>query len=76
MISVYLLTHSYPVGEDKFFDEVRIIGLYSNKKKAKGALLKYRYKAGFKSHIDGFYIEKWEVDDNFQWVDGFVTIMI
>ena len=75
MKAVYLLEHSYPLGEDKFFDEVRIIGLYSNKKKAKGALLKYRYKAGCKSHIDGFDIEKWEVDDNFQWVDGFITIM-
>ena len=75
MISVYLLTHSYPVGEDKFFDEVRIIGLYSNKKKAKGALLKYRYKAGFKSHIDGFYLEKWEVDNDFEWSEGFITVM-
>ena len=36
---VYLLTHSYPVGEDKFFDEVRIIGLYSSRKKAKEVLL-------------------------------------
>lgn len=76
MKAVYLLEHSYPVGEDKFFDEVRIIGLYSTKRKAKEALLNYQCKVGFKSHIDGFWIEKWKVDDNFQWVDGFVTIMI
>ena len=50
---VYLLTHSYPVGEDKFFDEVRIIGLYSSRKKAKEVLLKYMTKKGFKLHIDG-----------------------
>ena len=73
---VYLLTHSYLVGEDKFFDEVRIIGLYSSRKKAKEVLLKYMTKKGFKLHIDGFYISKLKVDDNFQWVDGFVTIMI
>ena len=68
---VYLLTHSYPVGEDKFFDEVRIIGVYSSKKKAKENLLKYQYKEGFKSHIDGFYIEKWKVDNDFEWREGF-----
>ena len=61
---VYLLTHTYPVGKDKFFDEVRIIGVYSSKKKGEEALLEYQYKEGFKSHIDGFYLEKWEVDND------------
>ena len=73
---VYLLTHSYPVGYDKIFDEVRTIGIYSTRKKAKEVLLKYLHKNGFESHVDGFWIEKWEIDENFQWIDGFVTIMI
>ena len=72
---VYLLTHTYPVGEDKFFDEVRIIGVYSSKKKGEEALLEYQYKEGFKSHIDGFYLEKWEVDNDFEWSEGFITVM-
>ena len=76
MKAVYLLEHSYPLGEDKFFDEVRIIGLYSSRKKAKEALLKYMTKKGFKFHIDGFYISKLKIDENFKWVDGFFTIMI
>ena len=29
-------------------------------------------KKGFKSHIDGFWIDKWEVDKDFEWRDGFV----
>ena len=72
---VYLLTHTYPVGKDKFFDEVRIIGVYSSKKKVEEALLEYQYKEGFKSHIDGFYLEKWEVDNDFEWSEGFITVM-
>ena len=72
---VYLLTHTYPVGKDKFFDEVRIIGVYSSKKKGEEALLEYQYKEGFKSHIDGFYSEKWEVDNDFEWSEGFITVM-
>ncbi|MBP9479134.1 MAG: hypothetical protein KBF12_10980 [Sebaldella sp.] len=72
---VYLLTHTYPVGKDKFFDEVRIIGVYSSKKKGEEALLEYQYKEGFKSHIDGFYLEKWEVDNDFEWSEGFITVM-
>ena len=75
-MSVYLLTHSYSVGEDKFFDEVRIIGLYSSRKKAKEVLLKYMTKKGFKFHINGFYISKLKIDENFKWVDGFITTMI
>ena len=68
---VYLLSHSYPVGTDKNFEEDRIIGVYSNRKSAKITLLKYLNKKGFKSHIDSFCLEKWEVDDEFQWGKGF-----
>ena len=32
----------------------------------------YMKKKGFKSHIDGFWIDKWEVDKDFEWRDGFV----
>ena len=68
---VYLLSHSYPVGVDENFEEDRIIGVYSNRKSAKIILLEYLHKKGFESHIDGFCIEKWEVDDELQWEKGF-----
>ena len=68
---VYLLSHSYPVGVDKNFEEDRIIGVYSNRKSAKIILLEYLHKKGFESHIDGFCIEKWEVADELQWEKGF-----
>ena len=31
-------------------------------------------KKGFKSHIDGFWIDKWEVDKHFEWGDGFISV--
>ena len=71
---VYRLTHTYNVGEDKYYEEVRIIGLYSTKKKAREAMKEYMKKRGFKSHIDGFWIDKWEVDKHFEWGDGFISV--
>ena len=34
-IIVYRLMHAYNVGKDKDYEEVRMIGLYSTRKKAK-----------------------------------------
>ena len=71
---VYRLTHEYEIGEDKYYEEVRTIGLYSTKKKARAAMKEYMKKRGFKSHIDGFWIDKWEVDKHFEWGDGFGSV--
>lgn len=71
---VYLLSHTYSVGVDKNNEEDRIIGMYLNRKSAKRTLLEYLHKKGFESHIDGFCIEKWEVDNEFQWEEGFRII--
>ena len=51
---VYRLTHMYNVGKDKDYEEVRKIGLYSTRKKAKQVMESYMKKKGFKSHIDSF----------------------
>ena len=51
---VYRLTHMYNVGKDKDYEEVRTIGLYSTRKKAKQVMESYMKKKGFKSHIDSF----------------------
>ena len=51
---VYRLTHMYNVGKDKDYEEIRTIGLYSTRKKAKQVMESYMKKKGFKSHIDSF----------------------
>ena len=71
---VYRLTHEYEIGEDKYYEEVRTIGLYSTQKKAREAMKAYMEKRGFKSHLDGFWIDKWEVDKDFEWGDGFISV--
>ncbi|MDR2879432.1 MAG: hypothetical protein LBV03_05930 [Fusobacteriales bacterium] len=71
---VYRLTHVYNVGKDKDYEEVRTIGLYSTRKKAKQVMENYMKKRGFKSHIDGFWIDKWVVDKHFEWGDGFISV--
>ena len=73
-IVVYRLMHAYNVGKDKDYEEVRTIGLYSTRKKAKQVMESYMKKKGFKSHIDGFWIDKWEVDKHFEWSDGFISV--
>ena len=66
--------HAYNVGKDKDYEEIRTIGLYSTRKKAKQVMESYMKKKGFKSHIDGFWIDKWEVDKHFEWRDGFISL--
>ena len=68
MKHVYLLQHSYSIGE---FDEVKTIGIYSSRQAAKLVVEKLKHLNGFKDHPEGFHINKFEIDSS-NWVDGFI----
>jgi hypothetical protein len=68
---VYVVEHSYEVGEDGEFDETKLIGIYSSEEKAKQVIQKYIILPGFEDHpIECFYIEKYEIDKD-EWAEGF-----
>jgi hypothetical protein len=71
---IYLIQHSYEVGEDGDYDETKIIGVYSSEEKAKQVMQEYILLPGFKDHpIECFYIGKHEIDKE-EWAEGFIRI--
>ena len=72
MGAVYILQHSYEVGEDGQFDEMKMIGVYSSRESAEKTIVRYKMLSGFKDYpISCFYISKYEIDTD-HWADGFI----
>ncbi|WP_019553479.1 DUF7336 domain-containing protein [Propionispira raffinosivorans] len=72
MGAVYILQHSYEVGEDGQFDEIKMIGVYSSRESAEKTIARYKMLSGFKDYpISCFYISKYEIDKD-HWTDGFI----
>lgn len=68
---VYVLHHSYELDDE---DEVKLIGVFSSKSKAKSAISFLQDKEGFKEHpVDCFIIDKYKID-GINWAEGFLTM--
>ena len=71
---VYFLEHSYEYGENNEHECIKSLGIYSSYEKANLALLHYCKLDGFSSYpLDSFSIQKFEIDVNTNWTDGFVS---
>lgn len=69
MNKVFLLQHSYEVGE---FDETKLIGIYSSKEKAESTVERFKHLSGFKDYPhECFYIDEIEIDKD-HWTEGFI----
>ena len=51
---------------------VDFVGIYLTRREALKALEKFKKISGFSSHLDGFYIDKIEIDQ-LSWTDGYRT---
>jgi hypothetical protein len=69
-MNVYRLTHEY-FDEQKDYDIVTYIAVYSSKEMAESALEKFKKHPKFSSYPDGFCIDEYEVDKP-NWKEGFV----
>ena len=56
-------------------DEVKFIGVYSTKERARAAVDRAKPLSGFRDHPDGFSVDPYEVDMD-HWTDGFVTVSL
>lgn len=66
---VYLLYH---VNEFRKEDEdVKLLGVFSSKEKAKKVLNSHKLLPGFKDNIEGFLIDEYILDKS-EWNEGFV----
>ncbi|MFF2888008.1 hypothetical protein [Paenibacillus sp. NPDC057967] len=73
MEAVFLVQHSYGVGEDGKYDETKTIGIYSSLEKAELVVERYKVLPGFKDYAEHFYIDTYEIDKD-HWEEGFVTV--
>jgi len=62
-MQVFLLQHSYKISG--YCDEIKYIGLFSSREKAKKAINKLKYQDGFKKYKNGFSIDRYIVDQVF-----------
>jgi hypothetical protein len=69
---VYLVQHSYEVGENGEFDEVKLIGVYSTQEKAEEVVERYKEIPGFKNYLNGFHIGEHEINKD-NWNEGFIS---
>ena len=51
---------------------IRVIGVFSSKKKAENTVKKIKNKKGFRCFSESFHIEELTVG-NYKWTDGFYT---
>ncbi len=75
MASVFVVQHSYEVGDR---DEVKLIGVYGSHDDAEAAIVRLSSKPGFRQHASGFHIDEYPIGKD-HWVEGFaslVTVMV
>jgi hypothetical protein len=69
MNTVYVLQHEREHLSGR--DDVRLIGVYSSRARARAAIRRLRSAPGFRDCRRGFYIDAYRVDED-HWVEGFV----
>ena len=70
MRSVFVLQHVRSSEDD--VEDVKFIGVYSSRDKARAAIDRLVVAPGFSENPDGFAIDEYPLDQD-HWVEGFVT---
>ena len=70
MKRVFVLQHTHEFPGDS--EDVKFIGVYSSRSKAREAVGRLGIEPGFRDSIDGFAICEYSLDEDY-WSDGFVT---
>ena len=61
---LYVLFHDYEYGDDGFFDEEKVLGVYSSKKHVRKAIRYYKKLDGFKKYPrECFICQEFKIDD-------------
>ncbi|WP_042161460.1 DUF7336 domain-containing protein [Paenibacillus gorillae] len=75
MKTIFIVQHSYEVGEGSLYDETKLIGVYSSKEIAESVVEKFKRLPGFRDYLDAFYINEYEIDKD-NWTEGFITCSV
>ncbi len=73
MKKCFVLSHFFEYGEDNFYEELKIIGVYSSRAKAEQAIERYILLPGFNNYTrEAFCIDEATIDYGREWENGFV----
>jgi hypothetical protein len=70
MTTVFVLQHV--ARQDQPDEDVKFIGVYSNRQLAIAATNALKNLPGFRDYPNGFHIDEYQVNQN-HWTDGFVS---
>jgi hypothetical protein len=70
-MKVFLAWHEY---DNEGCDETKLLGVFSTRDRAEGAVAARRSKPGFVDFPDGFDVSEVAVDLDQEWMDGFVRM--
>jgi hypothetical protein len=70
MNNVYLLQHSHEFDDGS--ESVKVLGIYSTRKEAKAAIIRFLRLPGFCDAPKGFSVDKFELNKD-EWVEGYFT---
>lgn len=68
---VYLLRHTYDYGDDNEHEKTYELGIYSNIKICNNAKKNYMKTRTYKLNPEGLFIEKFIIDNDQEWLEGF-----
>lgn len=71
MTSFFVLQHVHEMADGT--DDVKLIGVYSSRQKAREAATRLRRVPGFSEAQDGFHIDEYRLDED-QWAEGYATV--
>lgn len=71
---LYVLFHWHEYGDDGFFDEEQVLGVYSSKKHVRKAIRHYKKLDGFKKYKKSCFVDiEYEINKNTEWTEGFIS---
>ena len=71
---LYVLFHDYEYGDDGFFDDEKVLGVYSSKKHVRKAIRYYKKLKGFKKYPrNSFSYFPFELNKHETWTKGFIS---
>lgn len=70
LAAIYVATHF-----DKFNADIKNVGTFSSRARAEAVVAQYKTYKGFRDTLEGFYIDKYEVDKAY-WTSGYYDIKV
>lgn len=70
-VVVFVVQHSHVLANGE--EDVKLIGVYSTRNAAQGAIDRLKQQPGFRDAPEGFSVDRYGLDED-SWAEGYVTV--